>query len=154
MSLPASIKPLEGKQLAFVVEYMKAKNGTQAAIRAGYSVKTAASIGGENLRKPAIAAAIKTLLDEYKRSAGIETVALLEIAKWGSLTDIRGAFNDHGGIRRPPLWSRELACAINSPMPAARPSARRSGSGLAGAGPEAAGAHPAAGAIHRGCAPF
>ncbi len=34
-------------------------NATQAAIDAGYSAKTAAAIGAENLRKPQIAAAIE-----------------------------------------------------------------------------------------------
>lgn len=49
---------LTDKQRAFVAEYLVDKNATQAAIRAGYSKKTAASIGEENLRKPEIRAAI------------------------------------------------------------------------------------------------
>lgn len=49
---------LTDKQWAFVREYVVDKNATQAAIRAGYSAKTAASIGEENLRKPDIAAAV------------------------------------------------------------------------------------------------
>lgn len=70
---------LNAKQSRFVDEYMIDLNATQAAIRAGYSKKTAASIGDENLRKPAIAkniaarqailaethgVTLKTLLDE------------------------------------------------------------------------------------------
>jgi phage terminase small subunit len=46
------------KQARFVEEYMVDLNATQAAIRAGYSKNTAASIGHENLIKPEIAAAI------------------------------------------------------------------------------------------------
>jgi phage terminase small subunit len=46
------------KQEAFVREYAIDKNATQAAIRAGYSKKTARDIGCENLAKPNIAAAI------------------------------------------------------------------------------------------------
>ncbi|MBR0233773.1 MAG: terminase small subunit [Synergistaceae bacterium] len=42
------------KQLAFISEYTKDFNATQAAIRAGYSPKTAYSIGQELLRKPEI----------------------------------------------------------------------------------------------------
>ena len=53
---------LTAKQHAFVEEYMIDKNATQAAIRAGYSPKTAYNIGSENLAKPEIAAA----LDEAK----------------------------------------------------------------------------------------
>lgn len=53
---------LTAKQQAFVNEYLVDKNATQAAIRAGYSAKTAASIGEENLRKPEIRAAVDEAL--------------------------------------------------------------------------------------------
>jgi phage terminase small subunit len=46
------------KQKAFVREYAIDHNATQAAKRAGYSEKTAYSIGQENLKKPEIAAAV------------------------------------------------------------------------------------------------
>ena len=46
------------KQQRFVEEYLVDLNATQAAIRSGYSAKTAGSIGQENLKKPEIAAAI------------------------------------------------------------------------------------------------
>ena len=49
---------LTAKQAQFVNEYMMSLNGTQAAIRAGYSPKTARAIASENLRKPEIAAEI------------------------------------------------------------------------------------------------
>lgn len=51
--------PLTPKQQRFVEEYLVDLNATQAAVRAGYSAKTAHSIGDENLRKPEI----KTALD-------------------------------------------------------------------------------------------
>ena len=50
--------PLRPRQLRFVDEYLIDLNATQAAIRSGYSPKTAYSIGGENLKKPEIAAKI------------------------------------------------------------------------------------------------
>ena len=49
---------LTPKQARFVQEYLIDLNAAQAAIRAGYSAKTARVIGHENLRKPEIAAAI------------------------------------------------------------------------------------------------
>ena len=50
---------LTPKQAKFVKEYKaNGGNGTQAAIKAGYSKKTAYSIGEENLRKPEIKAAL------------------------------------------------------------------------------------------------
>lgn len=50
---------LTPKQQRFVEEYLIDLNATQAAIRAGYSKKTAGSIGEENLKKPEIASAIQ-----------------------------------------------------------------------------------------------
>jgi phage terminase small subunit len=46
------------KQERFVQEYLIEPNATQAAVRAGYSAKTAAVIGHENLIKPHVAAEI------------------------------------------------------------------------------------------------
>lgn len=62
---------MNAKQRAFVAEYMKDKNATQAAIRAGYSEKTARSIGSENLTKPYIAEAIAELEKETQEKCGI-----------------------------------------------------------------------------------
>lgn len=50
---------LTPKQQRFVEEYLIDLNATQAAIRAGYSAKTAAVIGAENLIKPYIQKAIQ-----------------------------------------------------------------------------------------------
>ncbi len=52
---------LTPKQQLFVDEYLIDLNATKAAIRAGYSEKTAYSIGQENLNKPDIAEAIDRL---------------------------------------------------------------------------------------------
>lgn len=49
---------LTDKQRLFVAEYLIDLNGTQAAIRAGYSHDSARQIATENLSKPAIADAI------------------------------------------------------------------------------------------------
>lgn len=48
------------KQKRFCDEYLVDYNATQAAVRAGYSAKSAYSIGEENLRKPEL----KTYIDE------------------------------------------------------------------------------------------
>jgi hypothetical protein len=49
---------MNARQRRFVDEYLVDLNATQAAIRAGYSEKTAYSIGQENLKKPEISARI------------------------------------------------------------------------------------------------
>lgn len=58
---------LTPKQKAFVEAY--AGNATEAAIKAGYSPKTARSIGQENLTKPDIISAIKERETERLRPA-------------------------------------------------------------------------------------
>ena len=55
---------LTAKQKRFVQEYLIDLNATQAAIRAGYSRKTAGVIGVENLKKPYIREAIDERLKQ------------------------------------------------------------------------------------------
>lgn len=55
---------LTPKQRQFVLQYLLDLNASQAAIRAGYSSKTARSIGQENLTKPDIQEAIQTAMAE------------------------------------------------------------------------------------------
>ena len=55
---------LTAKQQTFCDEYLIDLNATQAAIRAGYSKKTAKSIGQENLTKPDIAEYIEQRLSD------------------------------------------------------------------------------------------
>lgn len=56
------------KQQRFADEYIISGNATQAAILAGYSKKTARSIGQENLTKPDIKKYIDERLDELESS--------------------------------------------------------------------------------------
>lgn len=55
---------LTDKQTLFISEYLISFNATQAAIKAGYSEKTACSMGAENLRKPHIKEHIQKRLNE------------------------------------------------------------------------------------------
>lgn len=80
---------LTAKQRRFVEEYLVDLNATQAAIRAGYSSKTAASIGEENLRKPDIAKAVQEAQEKRsKRTEITQDAVLRELAKIG-FADIR-----------------------------------------------------------------
>ncbi|MCE5266730.1 MAG: terminase small subunit, partial [Planctomycetaceae bacterium] len=51
-------RPLTPKQARFVSEYLVDLNATQAAIRAGYSARTAADIGRQLLGKTPVAEAV------------------------------------------------------------------------------------------------
>jgi len=65
------------KQQRFVDEYLIDLNATQAAIRAGYSEKTAASVGSENLTKPEIKQAVEAGKAEGAAKLGITREVIL-----------------------------------------------------------------------------
>lgn len=58
------MRTVTDKQARFAEEYLIDLNATQAAIRAGYSEKTARSVGSENLSKPDIQEAIQKAMKE------------------------------------------------------------------------------------------
>ena len=62
---------LTPKQQRFVEEYLIDLNATQAAIRAGYSEKTAYSVGHENLKKPEIQKAIEEAQEKLSNKAQV-----------------------------------------------------------------------------------
>jgi phage terminase small subunit len=68
--------PLTEKQLAFCEFYIECGNATEAAKKAGYSKKTAYSVGSENLKKPEVSAYIENRLAEQraKRIASADEV--------------------------------------------------------------------------------
>lgn len=66
------------KQQRFVEEYLLDLNATQAAIRAGYSERTARQIGEENLSKPDIAEAIQRAMKSRSEAAGITAESVLK----------------------------------------------------------------------------
>lgn len=80
---------LTPKQGRFVEEYLVDLNATQAAIRAGYSEKTAAVVGYENLRKPHVAAAVEKAVSERSdRTKVTSDTVVEELAKIG-FSDMR-----------------------------------------------------------------
>jgi predicted phage terminase large subunit-like protein len=87
---------LTDRQQAFVFEYVKDWNATQAAIRAGYSADTARSIGHENLTKPDIRREIDLILKERGLTADRVIAEQMDIAfsDMGDFVDI----DDGGGV--------------------------------------------------------
>ncbi len=68
---------LTDRQDRFCEEYLIDLNGTQAAIRAGYSVGSAGSIASELLTKPNIRARIDTAMAERSRRTGVNADRVL-----------------------------------------------------------------------------
>lgn len=67
---------LTDKQQRFVAEYLVDLNATQAAIRAGYSERTARSVGSENLTKPDITAAIAKAQNKIAKKVEVTVESL------------------------------------------------------------------------------
>ena len=78
------------KQKNFAQEYIKDKNATQAAIRAGYSEKTAYSIGQRLLKNVEIKNYINDLLDEVRKE---NILSAIEIEEFLSLP-IKGSIDE------------------------------------------------------------
>lgn len=73
---------LTKKNEVFCKEYLIDLNATQAAIRAGYSVESAGSIGSELLKKPEIRARIDKEMAERSKRTGINADRVLrELAR-------------------------------------------------------------------------
>lgn len=70
-------RKLTAKEERFCYEYCIDFNATQAALRAGYSPKTAYAIGAENLRKPKIQKRIKEKQDNLAETAGISALRIV-----------------------------------------------------------------------------
>ncbi len=66
------------KQQKFCDEYLISGNATDAAIKAGYSPKTAYSIGNENLKKPEIRAYIDEQLERLHDEKTADAREVLE----------------------------------------------------------------------------
>nr|WP_277376189.1 terminase small subunit [Paenibacillus polymyxa] len=68
---------LTPKQRIFIMEYLRDFNATRAAMAAGYSKKTAYSIGWELLRKPEIKAAIQNYNESLMDGVGLNAQRVL-----------------------------------------------------------------------------
>lgn len=69
---------LTAKQNMFCKEYLVDLNATQAAIRAGYSTRTAKAIGQENLTKPVIQERIQKLIQKREQRTEITADYVLQ----------------------------------------------------------------------------
>ena len=85
-AFPSGLTP---KQAAFVQEYLVDRNATQAAIRAGYSSKTAASQGERLLRKVEIRSAVAVGQADLAERVGITAEMVLRERKRMAFFDPR-----------------------------------------------------------------
>jgi hypothetical protein len=100
---------LTEKQKKFTREYLKELNATKAARLAGYSNKTAYSIGHENLNKPEVRKEIERLRVEISQKSQISTLEIISevrLIKEASL--LSGDFKT--SLRALELLGKHLGC--------------------------------------------
>lgn len=108
---------LNAKQIRFVDQYMVDLNATQAAVRAGYSPKTAYSQGHELLKHPEIARLIaarqQATAAKTEITAEVVLSELLRLAR----VDVGAAFDENGRllpIREIPEDIRRAICGVET----------------------------------------
>jgi phage terminase small subunit len=105
LSEPIPKPPLTGKQQLFVEEYLVDLNATQAAVRAGYSVRTARQVGCRLLTYVDIKAAIEAAIEERKKRitvTGDMVIAELALIAFAGMKDFV-EIDEGGAIRAFPL---------------------------------------------------
>lgn len=104
---------LNDKQRLFVAEYLKDLNATQAAIRAGYSERTAGSQGQRLLKNVEIQAAISEANESRIESVEIDATYVLKRLVEIDQMDVLDILNDDGGIKPvsewPTVWRQSLS---------------------------------------------
>lgn len=105
---------LTAKQQRFVDEYLIDLNATQAAIRAGYSEKTANEQASRMLANVNIQQLIQNAINNRSIKTEItQERVLLEIARL-AFNDPRKAFDKNGAILPIKEWPDEVAAAVSS----------------------------------------
>lgn len=96
------------KQLLFCEEYLKDFNATQAAIRAGYSAKTAYSIANENLKKPEIRNYIELMKMDVSQLNKLSIVSLINDVSLIKEKCLHGEFDANNALKACTLLSKFL----------------------------------------------
>ena len=111
------VKPLTAKQKLFCHEYLIDLNATQAAIRAGYSKKTAKEIGCENLTKPNILEFINKAKEERIEEVKIDANWLLKRLADEADADVADLYDDNNNLlpvsEWPEIWRKGLVAGVD-----------------------------------------
>jgi len=105
---------LTPKQARFVAEYPKDCNATRAAIRAGYSPKTANEQGSRLLAKVSIRDKIDANLSHLGEQAGLTAERLIQYLGWIINADITNLFYPNGKVKPFHSLPQHVAYAVAS----------------------------------------
>ena len=110
---PRASRPLTPKQTLFISEYLVDLNATQAAIRAGYSPRTAEKIGSENLRKPEIRTAIDAAIESRAERVTVTADEVLAELKRIAFYDVGPAYGEGHSLNQVADLPEDLRRAVS-----------------------------------------
>lgn len=113
MNAQELLSELTLKQRRFVEEYIIDFNGKQAAIRAGYSAKTAGEIAYENLNKPQISSVIKAIVDAKSEQLGLTADAVYRGVLRLLNSDPRKLYDEKGKLKPVTEWDDDTALSVS-----------------------------------------
>jgi len=102
----APLRPLTDKERRFVEEYLVDPNAAKAAARAGFSERTARQIGYELIRKPHVAAAIATAMEERSMRTKIDATWVLVKLREMFEADVSDLYDRHGRLLPVKDWPK------------------------------------------------
>lgn len=109
---------LTPKQERFVQEYLLDLNATQAAIRAGYSAKSADKIGSQLLGKTGVSAEIARAMEARNARTGIDADWVLRRLAQDATADLADLYDDNGGLKAvkewPMAWRTGLVAGVET----------------------------------------
>lgn len=102
------------KQNAFVAAFLVHGNATQAALDAGYPLKSAASVGSENLKKPEIKKAIDEALARRAERVEVKADDVLRVLMRNLTFDPATAHDELGALLPIQDMPKEARLAVQS----------------------------------------
>ena len=103
---------LTDKQKRFCDEYLIDGNATQAAIRAGYSPKTANEQGARLLANVSISEYIRARQKKTADKLSLTHERLAEEYARVAFSDVRRLYNEDGSLKDPKDWDDDMAAAV------------------------------------------
>ncbi len=105
---------MTGRRRLFVLEYLNDLNATHAAIRAGYSPRTAEAAGSRLLRNVKVAAEIQEAMDRRCEKLELKAEDVLRGIANLAFFDVRRFFDEKGRMKDIPELDEETAEAISA----------------------------------------
>lgn len=109
---------LNDKQALFVKEYLKDLNATQAAIRAGYSAKTAQMQSSRLLSNAMVSEALKTALAERAERVQVDADWVLRRLAEEAEADMADLYDENGNLKSvkdwPVIWRKGLVSGVET----------------------------------------